>query len=53
MTDVEIDYPIRTVRFSSEKDVIVSMCILEDAMLGGWRERGQRRMERRALSLFG
>lgn len=33
VTDVEIDYPIRTVRFSSEKDVIVSMCILEDAML--------------------
>ena len=33
VTDIEIDYPIRTVRFSSEKDVIVSMCILEDAML--------------------
>ena len=33
VTDVEIDYPIRTVRFSSEKDAIVCMCILEDAML--------------------
>lgn len=36
VTDVEIDYPIRMVRFSSEKDTIVSMCILEDTML----ERG-------------
>ena len=33
VTDVEIDYPIRMVRFSSEEDTIVSMCVLEGAMV--------------------